>query len=509
MSVLALLLPTIALAYYNWQLPSVGSYHDDGIYLVTAKSMARGGGYRIESLPDQRPQTKYPPAYPLLLSVVWRLFPDFPGNLPILLLVAWLALPITILLLARMLELLGESRVECLMGCLAFVSFHGVLLLAVSLLSDLWFCAAILATVGIAERASEPGAPWRLSLIAGSAAGLAYLTRSSAVILCFTVPAVMLMRREWRKAFGFFLTFAPAAVLWLSWCALHPPFIRDYNDAFYSSYLAFLSSNTTMEAAVLRISTHANDLLLAFGATLIPHFAAGNAADWIRRLVAVAGAGGVVLLVRSGKCRQYSAFAAAYCGLLLLWPGPIFGRYVVPVIPLYAAGLIRLARIDWPSADNEWHSLIRPLTGCLAAVLLLSTYLAEFRYSVYRAEACSAERRKLEAAYRWVVCNTPRDSSFLAFREALLYLYSGRKAEGIHAAAELIGPNDPFRDRLSQLASFARQRGHRYILIGPTDPEFNPDVPHSFLVQSLHTDPTLQLVYSADGVEILEVAPVP
>lgn len=107
MSVLALLLPTIALAYYNWQLPSVGSYHDDGIYLVTAKSMARGGGYRIESLPDQRPQTKYPPAYPLLLSVVWRLFPDFPGNLPILLLVAWLALPITILLLARMLELLG------------------------------------------------------------------------------------------------------------------------------------------------------------------------------------------------------------------------------------------------------------------------------------------------------------------------------------------------------------------------------------------------------------------
>ena len=58
-----------------------GSYHDDGIYVVTAKALATGQGYRIISLPDAPAQTKYPPFYPWLLSLVWRARPDFPENL--------------------------------------------------------------------------------------------------------------------------------------------------------------------------------------------------------------------------------------------------------------------------------------------------------------------------------------------------------------------------------------------------------------------------------------------
>ena len=57
----ALLLPAIFVAFFHRDLPSLGAYHDDGVYLATAKAIAEGKGYRIESLPDERWQSKYPP----------------------------------------------------------------------------------------------------------------------------------------------------------------------------------------------------------------------------------------------------------------------------------------------------------------------------------------------------------------------------------------------------------------------------------------------------------------
>src|SRR5437868_15514793 len=54
-----------------------GQYYDDAIYVVSARSLADGHGYHIESLPGDPPQTKYPIGYPLLLASVWKAFPSF------------------------------------------------------------------------------------------------------------------------------------------------------------------------------------------------------------------------------------------------------------------------------------------------------------------------------------------------------------------------------------------------------------------------------------------------
>src|SRR5262249_4735789 len=55
-----------------------GEYHDDAIYVSTAKALAEGEGYRQTFLPGAPPQTKYPPLYPALLAGVW----GFWGALP-------------------------------------------------------------------------------------------------------------------------------------------------------------------------------------------------------------------------------------------------------------------------------------------------------------------------------------------------------------------------------------------------------------------------------------------
>jgi len=58
-----------------------GLYHDDGIYVITAKSLAEGKGYRLIQLPGAPRQTKYPILYPAILAVIWKLWPNFPDNM--------------------------------------------------------------------------------------------------------------------------------------------------------------------------------------------------------------------------------------------------------------------------------------------------------------------------------------------------------------------------------------------------------------------------------------------
>ena len=66
-----------------WLAPGIGLYHDDAVYLVTAKALISGHGYAIDSLPNAVAQTKYPPVFPVLLSL-FLLISDNPQWLKLL-----------------------------------------------------------------------------------------------------------------------------------------------------------------------------------------------------------------------------------------------------------------------------------------------------------------------------------------------------------------------------------------------------------------------------------------
>src|SRR5690349_5252819 len=58
---------------YSWRyrsMPQLGAYHDDAVYWLSAQSLAQGNSYTIPHLPERPAQTKYPPLYPALLSLV-------------------------------------------------------------------------------------------------------------------------------------------------------------------------------------------------------------------------------------------------------------------------------------------------------------------------------------------------------------------------------------------------------------------------------------------------------
>ena len=59
----------------------VGVYQDDAIYVVLAKALASGDGFRMINMPGAPHATHFPPAYPLLLAALWKLYPSFPDNI--------------------------------------------------------------------------------------------------------------------------------------------------------------------------------------------------------------------------------------------------------------------------------------------------------------------------------------------------------------------------------------------------------------------------------------------
>ena len=58
----------------------VGVFEDDGIYVILAKSIATGQGFRYLNLPGRPVAAHYPPGFPLMLSALWTLWPVFPAN---------------------------------------------------------------------------------------------------------------------------------------------------------------------------------------------------------------------------------------------------------------------------------------------------------------------------------------------------------------------------------------------------------------------------------------------
>jgi len=67
-------------------------YVDDAYYALLGKALATGHGYTLTNTPSPGIVPMYPPGFPLLLSIVFRLAPQFPQNLWLLKMVSIVAM---------------------------------------------------------------------------------------------------------------------------------------------------------------------------------------------------------------------------------------------------------------------------------------------------------------------------------------------------------------------------------------------------------------------------------
>ncbi len=339
------LIAVLALLPFYWiayQHAAVGFWNDDGLYVSSAQSLAQGHGYRIPSLPDNPPQTKYPILFPAILAVVFKLFPDFPANTWILKLIPLLATLGWLLASRRWIARFSNEATGTWTVILA-ASTPVVMTLSVSLLADSLF--ALLATLALIYAhdtiSGSSGATRKAILAAIFAAGAFHAkTTGSAVILAILI--LFAIRRGWRSLVCFGAIAAGLCLPWIAWQAAQGTIAIDHYNSWqnYRTWQVLLNFPISQKLLIMG----SNALVLILQPAMLP----AALPSILRFVLALAFAA----LVAAGffaerRIAIAHVFFLIYIGMMIAWAWwPV--RFAATLLPLAlyfaSAGVRRIAR---------------------------------------------------------------------------------------------------------------------------------------------------------------------
>jgi hypothetical protein len=448
-----------------------------------------------------------------LLSVIWRVNPSFPDNVPLATLVSWLMLPLYLVLARRIFLDLGLGPTHALVLCVLLALNPYVVLYSVSLMSELMFSCLLLGCLWLAKRAGEPGSAWWLAALAGAVGAAAYLTRNAALPLLITGPLYYLFRKQYARAALFFGAMLPAVAGWNLWVRAHLPASSDFVTLYYTDYLRFHLANFTWRDLPLLLSKNLAGLLEGMGGLFLVF-----GAKPLLQILGVVAIFGVVRMVRRSGVSQYHLFAAGHVLLLLPWHLGLYDQYmrlVLPILPLLLAGLsseFRRGAVQvqaWLKSAG-WRRVLSACAlsaglGFVGVVGALSIFvtLCQFPGFLNQNRVLLADNR---AAYGWIAENLPRDSAFLAGADPLLYLYAGRPA-----CHFVVPPRLLYLDDQAQISELYRRvaeygRAHRlsYVFLNVGE-EAGGDLGLLAGQGVVTQGPDLQLLHQTQAVRIYRI----
>jgi hypothetical protein len=516
-ALLALLIPSVLSLRHNADVPQLGERHDDGLYYASAKSLAEGH-YRIESLPGKPAQTKYPPLYPLLLSLAWRVNPAFPQNLPIAAGLTWLALPALLAALWRYYPRIGISgwRMWLLLALLAVNPY--IILFSVTLFSELWFTALLIGVLLLVEDAARTGSHPAFAAAAGVLAGLAYLTRTAGIVLLLTGAVYLWARRERAKALWFGAGMLPFVAGWTVWVRLHQLQTNDESLVYYVDYVKYEFYNVHLNNLHLVVWKNVDAWLWGMGSLMVPKVSQSFAVKVLAIVIAAAMISGVVRMVRKGAALHYAAFAAATAFMLVIWHFPPNERFSLPLAPLAFAGLLTelehfsaMTRAGLRHVDRSQRVAAAIMAGLAAVIVAGALALQLYVSGVFLDETARGQRAgNLEQAgdYAWIRGHLPPDAVLIAYDDPVMYLYTGRPAMRLPMPPRIWynADHDGEVELYRGLVPYARQHGASYVYSATSD--LRNDMPEegaAAIEQVIRTNPGLAPIYKSAGGIVYEL----
>jgi hypothetical protein len=511
--VLMSLAPSAVFLWHHSDLPRFGDLHDDSIYYVSAKSLADGGGYRVESLPGEPSQTKYPPLYPLLLSLAWHMDPQFPHNLPIAAWISWLALPAILIQLPWVFPRLGitDWRAWMLMALVAVNPY--MLVFSSTLVSELSYTALMLAAMLLTERATRASA-----VAAGAVAGLAYLTRSAGIVFLVAGPLYLWMRHKRREAVLLASAMLPFVVGWTVWTRLHQVPTSDPALIYYTDYFRYELYSISIRDLPLFIWRNVDGLLLGLGSLVLPNVVSSFVLKTVAQVIAIAMIAGVVRMVRRGQGHLYALVALGSCAQLLVWHFPPNERFVLPLLPLALAGLMtEMEHLAWMLRKGLQHRdagqrvVAAGMLLAVGSVLVGTVGLQAYVDRILLPEQDTAHRlanAERAATYDWIRTRLPQDALLLSSEDGLVYLNTGR-----HAMRRTLPPPYWYRedhakiiDWMSNFRSFTQEHGLTYFAFSGVD--FRQGITSDdgdAIREAIRSSPDLSPLYQAESATVYRV----
>lgn len=458
----------VFLVVYLWRLdPVVGLFVDDAWYALLAQSLATGQGYQLINSPSPGILPVYPPMYPFLVSLAYRLWPSFPNNVLLLKSVSVVAMLVVGWASYKHFKRDREwPHLLSLLSALTVTLTPSLVFLATSsTMSECVFTMFQLLAVVVIESAarSETGkAELRNAALGGALAAIAFLTRSIGLAVIGAGLVFLLKERRWRSAAVFVAAVAIFAAPWMIYSRTHQPteeqrreqggmIVQDYSQQFWQTRAGDVNSSVVgLDRLPERMWSNAmkiisNNTAMVFTPTLhrSPKLSgeetleSGKTAHGLSYVLSFVLLLGFALAVRRrlGMAEITVVFSL---GITCLWPWETY-RFLLPLTPFLFVYLLETLRgvreftrikLEAKASPEPWQAMAI-LVGLFLALFLFdhTAYLAK-RSDLSRAEYLPwrALFNENQEALDWIRDKAPQDAVFCSINPALIYLYTGRRS---------------------------------------------------------------------------------
>lgn len=485
---LALALAVILLLVGGWRLvPRVsGVFHDDAIYVITAKALAEGDGYRLINLPGAPPQTKYPILFPAVLAVIWKVWPAFPDNLiamqMVSLVAAAAAMALTYLYLVRFAYC---SRLTAGLAVLLALSTPTLLYVSTLTLSEMLFALLlVIALWRVESDLRRSSAPVAAQLVTGLILGAPYHCRTVGLPIALVAIAVLAWRRK--PVLGTLAGCLMTVVPWIAWTAVAA--VRWRTDPIIGYYTDYVAGWSPFSPQGLRVVV-INFLLVcrdSIGIVLSGLDIGLDMAGFrLNRWLMFPGAYALFHIARRARRAQLlPACLLAYVAMICLWPWPPW-RFFVPVLPFMIVYISDaygdIARRFLPNGRHRY--LMASVAGGVLALNLAFDVTAgrasrRFGYPYHFAPGVIDQSSPpvswigFEDMFRWVRSHVGPTDVVASGLDTMLSLYAGRPAfrpwvhrpESLFYGSPLAKTGTP-----DEFLAILKNHGARYLVTFPME----------------------------------------
>ncbi len=460
---------------------------DDAWYVLLARALARGQGYRLVSSATTAIMPVVPPGFPAILSVIFRFGPDYPHNVLLLKAVSIAAMMAAGLLTYRYFAVWRPlpSAIDVAIT-LATLLTPGLVFLATStVMAEPVFIAAQLLTLVVIEagaHADDESSGRRTAVVAAVLAAATTLVRSTGLAVIAAGASYLFMKRRFARA-ALFTAMAVACLLpWTLYARAHESTQAERLAHGGSIAIAYSDSMRMRTAGDPRSGTVAlgelparawSGLINVFGRDMggvfVPSLlrtpeesgeevvalgGSGSAAGSMGRaaapMVIVFALSAIALLGYASALRARVTVAEVLVPISLAItvavPYQTF-RYVLPLAPFlffYLLEGVRSAaiwcgRVIGATQFDPWPA-VRIAVLCVIGLQLVdhARYIYDARFST-RPDAVDwvGDAAEIDAVLDWMQQNLPADGAAVATTNpALVYLVTGRKSVAIDNYAD-------------------------------------------------------------------------
>lgn len=466
----ALVVVTVSLVYVSRLDQAAGLMIDDAWYIVLARALASGEGYRLISSATVPIMPVVPPGFPALLSPVFLLGSDFPDNL-------WLLKAISVLAMlgvgaATYVHLIAFRRMPEWMAvavATATVLTPALVFLATStVMAECAFTLAQILTVLLLDRgrAGEPRSV-RTAALAGLLAAASVLLRSAGVAMLVAGGLYLLKERSWRRL----TAFAGAAIMclapWSLYSSAHAPTAAEsasHGGTIAYAYSDLLAMRRTGDAGAGRTKVSelparvSRNLVNVFGrdvgGVFVPGFYRGPLESG-EETVGLGGAGasmgsatatlvvsfslsallllGLVVSVRS-RMSAADVLCVVSVAMIALVPTRTF-RYLLPLSPFLWLYLVTGLGAFAETIGCRVEAIRRNAASAVAIVLMSLVGLQLQDHAQYASVKATdppvadwlRDARAVDELLAWMNTNLPAGAPVASTNPGLVYLRTGRK----------------------------------------------------------------------------------